>query len=184
MPPTATIDEETNEKKKPEMITFYNMTKGGVDLLDQKTSLFPVGQRTKRWPLCIFFELLNIAGINSKLLFDGDQSQNIYKGRKDFQKALSLELVTEYRNTRSTTKSFSKPLRSIVRKHADDFEEYLRRLQLVLNCFKKAGLCLNSKKCKFGAKIITVLGHEIVKMEFVPIKKRFKQFAISLRQGH
>ncbi|UYV77524.1 K02A2.6-like [Cordylochernes scorpioides] len=43
---------------------------------------------------------------------------------------------------------------------SDDFEEHLRRLQLVLNCLKKAGLFLNSKKCKFGAKTITVLGHE------------------------
>ncbi|UYV71047.1 K02A2.6-like, partial [Cordylochernes scorpioides] len=43
---------------------------------------------------------------------------------------------------------------------SDDFEEHLRRLQLALNCLKKAGLCLNSKKCKFGAKTITVLGHE------------------------
>ncbi|UYV72001.1 hypothetical protein LAZ67_9001526 [Cordylochernes scorpioides] len=42
---------------------------------------------------------------------------------------------------------------------SDDFEELLSRLQLVLNCLKKAGLCLNSKKCKFGAKTITVLGH-------------------------
>ncbi|UYV82146.1 hypothetical protein LAZ67_21001132 [Cordylochernes scorpioides] len=44
---------------------------------------------------------------------------------------------------------------------SDDFEEHLRRLQLVLNCLKKARLCLNSKKYKFGAKNITVLGHEV-----------------------
>ncbi|UYV84803.1 K02A2.6-like, partial [Cordylochernes scorpioides] len=44
---------------------------------------------------------------------------------------------------------------------SDGFEEHLRHLQLVLNCLKKAGLCLNSKKCKFGAKTITVLGHEV-----------------------
>ncbi|UYV68007.1 hypothetical protein LAZ67_5002775 [Cordylochernes scorpioides] len=119
---TAIIDEETNEKKKREMITFYNMTKEGVDLLDQKTSLYSVGQRTRRWPLCIFFELLNISGVNSKLLFDGNQPQNFYKRRKDFLKALSLELVTEY-HIRSTTKSFSKPLRSIVRKHAGQSPE-------------------------------------------------------------
>ncbi|UYV65334.1 hypothetical protein LAZ67_3003981 [Cordylochernes scorpioides] len=120
---TATIDEMTNEKKMPEMITFYKMTKG-VDLLDQKTSLYSVGRRTKKWPLCIyFFELLNISGVNSELLLDGNQPQNIYKRRKDFLKALSLELVTEYHYIRSTTKSFSKPLRSIVRKHAGQSPE-------------------------------------------------------------
>ncbi|UYV73996.1 hypothetical protein LAZ67_11001767 [Cordylochernes scorpioides] len=111
------------QMKKPEMITFYNMTKGGVDLLDQKTSLNSVGRRTKRWPLCIFFKLLNIAGVNSKLHFDGNQPQNIYKRRKDFLKALSLDLVTEYHHISSTTKSFSKPLRRIVRKHAGQSPE-------------------------------------------------------------
>ncbi|UYV79479.1 hypothetical protein LAZ67_17002785, partial [Cordylochernes scorpioides] len=44
---------------------------------------------------------------------------------------------------------------------SDDFEEHLRRLQLVLGCLRKAGLCLNSGKCRFGAKTITVLGHEV-----------------------
>ncbi|UYV74118.1 hypothetical protein LAZ67_11002171 [Cordylochernes scorpioides] len=107
---TATIDEETNEKKKPEMITFYSMTKGGMNLLDQKTSLYSVGRRTKRWPLCIFFELLNIAGVNSKLILMGINPKNIYRRRKDF--------LTEYHHIKSTTKSFSKLLRNIVRKHS------------------------------------------------------------------
>ncbi|UYV77928.1 hypothetical protein LAZ67_15002896 [Cordylochernes scorpioides] len=44
---------------------------------------------------------------------------------------------------------------------SDDFEEHLRRLQLVLGCLRKAGLYLNSGKCRFGAKTITVLGHEV-----------------------
>ncbi|UYV68177.1 K02A2.6-like, partial [Cordylochernes scorpioides] len=53
---------------------------------------------------------------------------------------------------------------------SDGFEEHLRRLQLVLNCLKKAGLCLNSKKCKFGAKTITVLGHEEEQNAFEALK--------------
>ncbi|UYV74495.1 hypothetical protein LAZ67_11003684 [Cordylochernes scorpioides] len=94
------------------------MTKGGVYLLDQKRTLYSVGRHTKRWPL-----------------------------RKDFLKALSLELVTEYHHTRSTTKSFSKPLRSIVRKHAgqspetmeEDIPESLSKAQkrCHLCCYKK-----------------------------------------------
>ncbi|UYV77528.1 K02A2.6-like, partial [Cordylochernes scorpioides] len=56
----------------------------------------------------------------------------------------------------------------------DDFEEYLRRLQLVLNCLKKAGLCLNSKKCKFGAKTITVLGHEVSENGIRPDQEKIR----------
>ncbi|UYV77521.1 K02A2.6-like, partial [Cordylochernes scorpioides] len=57
---------------------------------------------------------------------------------------------------------------------SDDFEEYLRRLQLVLNCLKKAGLCLNSKKCKFGAKTITVLGHEVSENGIRPDQEKIR----------
>ncbi|UYV73826.1 K02A2.6-like, partial [Cordylochernes scorpioides] len=54
------------------------------------------------------------------------------------------------------------------------FEEHLRRLQLVLNCLKKAGLCLNSKKCKFGAKTITVLGHEVSENGIRPDQEKIR----------
>ncbi|UYV72436.1 K02A2.6-like, partial [Cordylochernes scorpioides] len=57
---------------------------------------------------------------------------------------------------------------------SDGFEEHLRRLQLVLNCLKKAGLCLNSKKCKFGAKTITVLGHEVSENGIRPDQEKIR----------
>ncbi|UYV66872.1 K02A2.6-like, partial [Cordylochernes scorpioides] len=57
---------------------------------------------------------------------------------------------------------------------SDGFEEHLRRLELVLNCLKKAGLCLNSKKCKFGAKTITVLGHEVSENGIRPDQEKIR----------
>ncbi|UYV63284.1 hypothetical protein LAZ67_2003650 [Cordylochernes scorpioides] len=57
---------------------------------------------------------------------------------------------------------------------SDGFEEHLRRLQLVLNCLKKAGLCLNSNKCKFGAKTITVLGHEVSENGIRPDQEKIR----------
>jgi len=54
---------------KPEMIMFYNKTKGGVDGLDRKCSVFSSKKRSLRWPMTIFFRIVDIAGINSHLLF-------------------------------------------------------------------------------------------------------------------
>ncbi|UYV81400.1 hypothetical protein LAZ67_20001079 [Cordylochernes scorpioides] len=51
---------------------------------------------------------------------------------------------------------------------SDDFEEHPRRLQL------KAGLCLNSTECKFGAKTITVLGHEVSKNGICPDQEEIR----------
>lgn len=39
------------------------------------------------------------------------------------------------------------------------FDDHLYRLRQVLDCFRNANLQLNSKKCKFGAREIKVLGH-------------------------
>lgn len=58
------FDETTASAQKPEIITYYNSTKGGVDCNDQLCSNYNVGRRTKRWPLAVFFHLLNISGIN------------------------------------------------------------------------------------------------------------------------
>lgn len=39
------------------------------------------------------------------------------------------------------------------------FESHLERLAAILDVFRRAGLQLNSKKCRFGRREITVLGH-------------------------
>lgn len=41
------------------------------------------------------------------------------------------------------------------------FEEHLLRLDEILTCLSKAGLQLNTKKCKFASKSIKVLGHVV-----------------------
>lgn len=41
--------------EKPEIIAFYNNTKGGVDSMDQKCSVYTSSRRTRRWTMAIFF---------------------------------------------------------------------------------------------------------------------------------
>jgi len=48
------INAETGEKKKPEIICFYNQTKGGVDMVDQMSSNYSAARKTNRWPLFSF----------------------------------------------------------------------------------------------------------------------------------
>lgn len=57
------LDLETGDKKKPEIISFYNVTKGGVDSADQLCSNYNVARNTRRWPMVILYGVLNIAGI-------------------------------------------------------------------------------------------------------------------------
>lgn len=87
------------EKKKPEIITFYNTSKGGVDSNDQLCSNYNVGRRTNRWPLAIFYHILNITGINSYIIF---KQNSILKGntqpivRRNFLRNLGHQLVQQH----------------------------------------------------------------------------------------
>ncbi|KFM56971.1 hypothetical protein X975_03242, partial [Stegodyphus mimosarum] len=55
------IDLTAGDLCKPEMIIFYNLTKGGVD---EMCGTYSVSRKSCRWPLTVFFGLLNITGIN------------------------------------------------------------------------------------------------------------------------
>lgn len=57
------------ESEKPEIIAFYNGTKGGVDSLDQKCSVYSTSRRTRRWSMALFYAILNISSVNSYIIY-------------------------------------------------------------------------------------------------------------------
>jgi len=60
------VDDKT---KKPEIIMEYNRTKGGVDTVDQLCHRYTVTRPTRRWPMCVFYGMLDIAAVNSLIVF-------------------------------------------------------------------------------------------------------------------
>lgn len=85
------IDESSGEQKKPKIITFYNSTKVGVDVADQMCATYNVCRNTKRWPMIIFFTMMNIAGINSHVVHIGNGLEPLR--RRLFLKQLAHELT-------------------------------------------------------------------------------------------
>ncbi|KAJ8929661.1 hypothetical protein NQ314_017621 [Rhamnusium bicolor] len=63
---TGTINETTY---KPEIIHTYNSTKGAVDTFVQMCQNMNCNRQTKRWPMCIFHNLLNMACINFFVIY-------------------------------------------------------------------------------------------------------------------
>lgn len=61
------IDEITGDKNKPEIIAFYNCTKAGVDV--ELCTTYNVSRNSKRWPMTIFYAILNIAASNANVIF-------------------------------------------------------------------------------------------------------------------
>ena len=87
------IDQDTDDEKKLEIITFYNATKGGVDVVDMMMDKYSVSRNSRRWLLTLFFALLNISCVNSYILYVHNP-QNKLKRRK-FIKEVGLVLLED-----------------------------------------------------------------------------------------
>lgn len=62
----SSITEEVDGKS--EIIQHYNATKGDTDLFDKLVHAHTVSRKTNRWPLRIFFGMLDQAAVNARIL--------------------------------------------------------------------------------------------------------------------
>lgn len=87
------IDEDSGDLQKPEIITFYNHTKIGVDVLDQMCAKYDVARNTKRWPMVIFFDLINISAINASRIHSANNVVTPPISRSDFITNIAWNLI-------------------------------------------------------------------------------------------
>ncbi|KAH9632485.1 hypothetical protein HF086_017602 [Spodoptera exigua] len=92
------VDPESGDQRKPSIITFYNSTKSGVDVVDKLARTYDVTRNCKRWPLTVFFSMLNHAGINAFIVYILNNSIERKKTnlRKNFIKQLGLSLLEDH----------------------------------------------------------------------------------------
>lgn len=86
----------TRDDKKPEMILEYNATKGAVDTLDQLVNTYTCKRKTNRWPLIIFYNILDISAYNAFVLWTainpGWHEKKLTK-RRLFLEELGMSLI-------------------------------------------------------------------------------------------
>ncbi|KAJ4425625.1 hypothetical protein ANN_27821 [Periplaneta americana] len=85
------VDEST-EKKKTDVNLYYNETKGGIDSIDQMTRHHSVKLQTTRWPLSIFFTLIDIACLNGGNNFSMKNNPDWNKKKHNVRRLYMLEL--------------------------------------------------------------------------------------------
>lgn len=56
-------------KHKPEIILHYNATKSGVDNMDHLASIYSCKRKINRWPMVLFFNMLDTAAIASFVIW-------------------------------------------------------------------------------------------------------------------
>lgn len=64
------VIEPVQEGGKPEIVKYYNRTKGGVDSGDQRTRNTTVARRTPVWSKKIFGEMIDIACLNAFIIYE------------------------------------------------------------------------------------------------------------------
>ena len=69
-------------KHKPETIIYYNNNKLSVDILDSMCRLMSTKAGCRRWPLAVFYNILDMAGVNAWILYT--KSTNRHIARRNF----------------------------------------------------------------------------------------------------
>ena len=72
----GTVDAETN---KPSIVLYYNSTKGGVYNFDKLAVTYSVKRKTRRWPMCIFSNIVDISAVNAFVIWKSLNSQLVRK---------------------------------------------------------------------------------------------------------
>lgn len=84
------IDE--NDKKKPEIIKFYNSTKGAVDTLDEMVGTYRCKRKVSRWPLALFQNMLDISACNALVIFLANNPHWPHAQKKARRRLFLIEL--------------------------------------------------------------------------------------------
>ena len=143
------IDSSTGEMKKPEIITFYNLTKGAVDVVDEMAATYSVARKCNRWPMVIFFALLNVAAINARILLSCTKKPRIQnQTRRSFLKCLGFTLIEEYKKNRSQQSMLPRNLKEKLKSSAEEIAPPTKKAK---SLYKRCTECPNKKdrKTKF-----------------------------------
>ena len=88
------VQTENTTKRKPNTVTLYNSTKCGVDVMDQMVREYTVRNGTRRWPVAVFYNMIDMAALNAHVLYQACTGRQ--ERRVDFLVELARELANSY----------------------------------------------------------------------------------------
>ena len=149
--PDVQIPEEQNPKQKPETILFYNSTKVGVDVFDQMARMYSVKAASRRWPVHVFYNIIDMGLINSWIIYKSVCKSSI--SRKEYIQKIVEDLTGNIPHEplkRSSTDTATTAYNSAPAKQRRKFATVAcknRTMELCSNCQTPVcGKCAN-KQC-------------------------------------
>ncbi|XP_071056485.1 piggyBac transposable element-derived protein 4-like [Onthophagus taurus] len=111
---TGEVDENT---KVPEIINFYNHTKGGVDVFDMLCHKYTTARKTNRWPMRYLYGILDAAAVNAFVIFKFNHIEKKHKFiRSEFLKKLAMQLLEPQLKLRNQQGRLPRELNAVIRK--------------------------------------------------------------------
>ncbi|KAF0695463.1 piggyBac transposable element-derived protein 4-like [Aphis craccivora] len=154
------------ENSKPEIIEFYNQTKVGVDALDQKCAVYSTHRRIRSWPLVIFYVMLDIASVNSRL-----QNINSPIPRRKFGIIIGKELIIPHMKRRLLQERLPREIPQIIKRIlGDNTVEATQEISSNLNKRRRCCVCPSSKDTKYS-NICSVCKKTVCKTHGVQVSK-------------
>ena len=98
-----TAVDDHSVKRKPEVIQSYNHTKSGVDTMDQMVCTYTCKRRTRRWPMVLWHNMLDVATLNAFTNYTAHQPGymgGVTNAWRLFIKELGKELVMPHMRRR------------------------------------------------------------------------------------
>ncbi|KAK7881874.1 hypothetical protein WMY93_030283 [Mugilogobius chulae] len=145
-------------KAKPEPVVYYNRTKVGVDVLDQMLRMYSVKAATRRWPVAVFCNILDMAAVNAWILYKKCMGSKI--SRRDFIFELANALRANHMSAKERP-AVPVPV-SVAFEQGADLERR-RQCQVRKNCSKNRSkdACVRCRKvvcgqCAGGVSVICV----------------------------
>ena len=127
-----------SEKKKPEIVLDYNNDKGAVDTADEMLKAYSTKAATRRWPLAVFFNLIDIVCLDAFIICR--EADIVKNSRRQFLISLGESLSGSMKNdTKAPTSSHDRK-----RKSSPPVQPSSKRM--------KCKLC-KSNKCRSKCKI-------------------------------
>lgn len=118
-------DDKVSNKEsdyKPDIVLHYNNTKGAVDATDQMAAKYTTQRKTLRWPMVLFYHIINIGAINAYKIWK-IKNPNYGSGHLDARRKYLLQLGKElakenmiyrFRNTNGLQASIKENILKVV----------------------------------------------------------------------
>lgn len=86
------MDAESGNLYKPEILTRYNRTKEGVDVVDKLCANYNCARTPRRWLILVSYACLTLTGINSQVVHNSNNIENNMLRRKFLKELLTRQL--------------------------------------------------------------------------------------------